>query len=300
MNAPVIDLYTPLLGYASLFPDGIHPNAQGAGIIAQTVAVYLMGVRVLPDFHRDGIVNLVDFACLARQWRAQEPSLDVAPPPAGDGVVGFADLAGLSRYWLTSPWLLAHWPLDEADGSVAVDKVGHFNGTLHGSPLWRPQGGRIGGALELDGVDDYLSTPCVLNPAAGPFTLVAWVTGARPGATILSQVDYAGVHEIWLGTDAVTGMLMTNINDNGRNIRPLTGSICVTDGLWHCIHLVWDGSYRSLYVDGQEAALDTRPLGSLKSASADLCFGARSDLDPATFWFGMIDDIHFYNHAVRP
>jgi acyl-CoA thioesterase-1 len=300
MNAPVIDLYTPLLGYASLFPDGIHPNAQGAGIIAQVVAVYLMGVRWLPDFHRDGIVNLVDFACLAQQWRSHEPSLDVAPPPAGDGIVSFADLAGLGRYWLTSPWLLADWPLDETGGSVAIDKIGHVSGTLHGSPLWRPQGGRFGGALELDGVDDYMSTPCVLNPAAGPFTVMVWIKGVRPGGVILSQMDYAGVHEIWLGTDAATGTLMTNINDNGRSIRTLASGVSVTDGLWHRVYLVWDGAYRSLYVDGHEPDRDTRALGTLKSATADLCFGVRSDLNPATFWLGMIDDIHFYSHAVRP
>jgi acyl-CoA thioesterase-1 len=299
MNAPVIDLYTPLEPFGSLFPDGIHPNAQGAGIIAQTVAVYLMGVRAFPDFHRDGIVNLVDFAFLARPWRSPEASLDVAPPPAGDGVVSFADLAALSRYWLSSPWLVAHWPLDEADSSVAVDKVGHFNGTLHGSPLWRPQAGRFGGALDLDGVDDYMSTSCVLNPAAGPLTVVAWIKGTRPGGAILSQVDRAGVHMIWLGADAATGAFWTNLTDNGRNIRTLTSSISITDGLWHCVYLVWDGSYRTLYVDGR-AAVDTKPLGSLRSTTADLCFGVRSDLDAATFWLGMIDDVHIYNHAVRP
>jgi len=33
----LIDLYTPLQGQSDLFPDGIHPNPKGAGIIAETV-----------------------------------------------------------------------------------------------------------------------------------------------------------------------------------------------------------------------------------------------------------------------
>lgn len=36
-NLPLIDLYTPLAGSPSLFVDGIHPNAQGAVIIADVV-----------------------------------------------------------------------------------------------------------------------------------------------------------------------------------------------------------------------------------------------------------------------
>jgi acyl-CoA thioesterase-1 len=299
-NVPVIDLYTALLGYGSLFPDGIHPNAEGAGVIARTVASFLMGARAMPDFYPDGIMNLVDFAALAQQWLAHEPAFDIAPPPNGDGIVSHAELAVLSRYWLSSPWLVAHWPLDETAGTVAVDTLGHFEGTVHGAAYWRPGEGRIGGALKLDGVDDYVSVGNVINPADGPFTVVAWIKGDRPGRVIVSQTDYTGVDQIWLGTDAATGGLMTTVNDNGRFLRTLTGSTTVTDNAWHRVGLTWDGSFRRLYVDGQETAVDTQKLGTLKSATAGFYFGVRSNLDHATSWSGLIDDIRFYNRAVRP
>jgi acyl-CoA thioesterase I len=35
--APTVDLYTPLSGRPDLFPDGIHPNAAGAALIAKTL-----------------------------------------------------------------------------------------------------------------------------------------------------------------------------------------------------------------------------------------------------------------------
>ncbi len=36
-NLPVIDLYSALSGKASLFPDQIHPNAEGAGLMAKAI-----------------------------------------------------------------------------------------------------------------------------------------------------------------------------------------------------------------------------------------------------------------------
>ncbi len=40
---PVIDLYTALSGKGNLFPDQIHPNAEGAGLMAKTIAKALTG-----------------------------------------------------------------------------------------------------------------------------------------------------------------------------------------------------------------------------------------------------------------
>jgi acyl-CoA thioesterase-1 len=298
-GVPVIDLYTALLNHGDLFPDGIHPNAEGAGVIAQTIAPYLLGERILPDFSHDGILNLIDFAMLAQQWLEHELSFDIAPP-SGDGVVSYPDLSALGKLWLTSPGLIAHWRLDETEGSVAADKLGHFEGTVHGSPIWRPHDGKIVGALEFDGADDYVSTGNVLNPADGSFTVFAWIKSVQPGRVILSQSDQSGASTIWLGTDATTGALMTTLTDGGPSTRPLASLMRVLDGAWHEIRLVWDGSYRYLYVDGRQAAMDTQKLGKLKPSSNGFFVGVGSNLDAATFWSGLIDDIRIYNVAVKP
>lgn len=49
-QVPVIDLYEALSGRDDLFPDDIHPNAEGAGIMAQTIYHSLTGKEspVLP------------------------------------------------------------------------------------------------------------------------------------------------------------------------------------------------------------------------------------------------------------
>ena len=47
-KVPVIDLYGPLSGKPELFPDQIHPDAEGAGLIAKEVYTALTGLQ-LPE-----------------------------------------------------------------------------------------------------------------------------------------------------------------------------------------------------------------------------------------------------------
>ena len=145
-----------------------------------------------------------------------------------------------------------------------------------------------------------MTTGNVLDPADGPFTVFAWIKSVQPGRAILSQSEQSGTSQIWLGTDAATGMLMTTLTDGGRFTRPLVSTACVTDGAWHEVRLVWDGSSRCLYVDGREAAADTRKLAKLRASTNGLFIGVGSDLSPATFWSGLIDDIRIYNRAIKP
>ena len=55
--------------------------------------------------------------------------------------------------------LIPRWKLDETEGSSAADSSGNnLVGTLVGNPQWQPSDGKFGGALKLDGVDDYVET----------------------------------------------------------------------------------------------------------------------------------------------
>lgn len=299
-DVSVIDLYTALLEAGGLFPDGIHPNAEGAGLMAQTIAPFLLGVRFLPDFNDDGVVDFLDYAHLASLWLAEDLALDVAPPPKGDGIIDWQDLGGLAAYWMTYPGLLAHWTLDETAGEMAADRLGRFEAVLHGAPVWRPADGRMGGAVELDGVDDYLSAGSVVNPAEGAFTVFAWVKGGRAGAAILSQSDDSGAGEVWLGTHAAAGALMTSLTDGSRITVPLVSDTPVTGESWHRVRLVWDGSRRYLYVDGGEVAADKRTLNNLRFSTAGFHIGAGKALESGSFWPGLIDDVRIYNRAVKP
>jgi hypothetical protein len=129
----------------------------------------------------------------------------------------------------------------------------------------------------------------------------AWIQGGAPEQVIISQTDGTGSGGTWLGMDAVSGCLMTGLVPPpvGRFVaQPLGSRSVITDGQWHHIGFVWDGSYRSLYVDGIEVAKDINALAPLKSANGDLFIGTSKTLEAGTFFSGLIDDIRIYNAVV--
>jgi len=252
------------------------------------------------DFNGDGIINIDDLVILIEHWGKKEPLYDIGPLPLGDGMVDEADLKVFMSHWgqeAYDPALIAHWKLDETEGAVAHDSAGANDATVLGDPVWQPKGGTVDGAIALDGVDDYLEAPFVLNPADGQFSVMAWIKDGAPGQVVLSQSGAVS----WLCTDSVEGCLMTELKSKGRgSAGPLLSQTVITDGNWHRIGLGWDGSYRYLYVDGIEVAKDTGPLSGLEVASGGLYFGAGSTLASGTFWSGLIDDVRIYNRTVHP
>ncbi len=190
--------------------------------------------------------------------------------------------------------MIAYWKLDEAEGIIAFDSAGDNHGTVIGAPLWQPTGGKLSGALLANGIDDYIATPFVVDPSKGPFSVFAWVKEGAPGQAILSQAGGAN----WLMASAPDGALMTELKGAGRTGKSLIFAVSVTDGVWHHVGLVWDGTSRILYVDDVEVARDTQT--SLAGSADGLLIGAGSALGDGTFFSGLIDDVRIYNRAVRP
>jgi len=182
-------------------------------------------------------------------------------------------------------------------GFIAYDSVGGKDGTVHGDPLWQPTGGQIDGALAFDGTDDYVSADFVLNPDERAFSVFAWVKGGAPGQIVISQT--AGVD--WLLADPSQGKLMTSLSRPAAGRFPppsLVSEFVITDGDWHRVGFVWDGSDRILYADDVQVARDTQP--GLGSSESGIHIGAGSSLDSSSFFSGLIDDVRIYDRAVIP
>jgi acyl-CoA thioesterase-1 len=284
----VLDLYTALGDAGDLFPDGIHPNAEGAKLMAEAIAPVSS-----PDLNSDGIVDAGDMSIVVDYWGENYRLCDIGPAPFGDNVIDVQDLVVLSEYLFEEPGLLAYWKLDETEGITVVDSAGDNDANTVGDPLWQPAGGMIDGAIQLDGVDDYIDTDFVLNPAEVSFSVFAWLKGGAGGQVALSQEG--GVD--WLGTD-MDGNLMTELKGTSRSAKALQSQINITDDDWHRIGLVRDGSLRTLYVDGIMVAEDTQD--GMASIENGLYIGTGRSIGAGTFWAGLIDDIRIYNRAVWP
>jgi hypothetical protein len=249
------------------------------------------------DFNGDGIVDSADMCIMVDHWGEDYALCDIGPMPWGDGIVDVQDLIVLAEYLFEDDRLVASWALDETEGDIAYDSTGENHGILNGNPTWQPTGGKSFGALEFDGIDDYVSTPYVLNPATGSFSAFAWINGGAPGDVIITQAGSNG--ETWLSTNPLDGKLMTGLGDTYFDV--LESESIIVDGQWHHIGLVYDMDvlHRRLYVDGAQVAEDATFVAPQLSNDG-LHIGASKDLDAASFFSGLIDDVRIYNRIVSP
>ncbi|MBL7189862.1 MAG: hypothetical protein ISS70_26330 [Phycisphaerae bacterium] len=264
---------------------------------ASAYDLWQVSIEPVVDLNGDGIVDAADMCIIVDHWGENYSLCDIGPTPLGDGIVDVQDLIVLAEHLfenVNDPTLIAHWALDEASGDVAYDSAGLNDGTVHGGAVWLPDTGKLNGALQLDGVDDYVSMGFVLNPAEGPFSVLVWVQGGAPGQAIISEPGGSD----WLSLDPLTGHLMTELRGGGRNSSVLVAETTVTDGNWYRIGFVWDGSHRLLCVDGVAVAEDMQDAS--KGQFSSLYIGTGRDVAPGTYFSGLIDDVRIYNRAVKP
>jgi len=257
------------------------------------LAMWQSSITPIVDLNVDGIVDSADMCIMVDHWGESYSLCDIGPMPWGDGIVDVQDLIVLAEHLFEEPGLIAYWMLDETEGDIAYDSARTNDASGLGDPVWQPEGGIVDGAIAFAGIDDYIDAPFVLNPVDGPFSVFAWVKGGAPGQVIVSQQGFAD----WLTVDA-DGNLMTELKCTGRSTGPLYSETVITDGQWHRIGLVWDGSNRTLYVDGVVVAEDTQP--SLEGSQMGLYIGTGKAMEPGTYFSGMIDDVRIYNRVVNP
>ena len=197
--------------------------------------------------------------------------------------------------------MLAWWKLDETGDREANDASGNSRtGKLIGSPTWKPSGGKVGGALEFDGVDDYIEIESKSGfDASGSVTVAAWIkinAFDKPWQAIVTKGDYAWRiqrnNEESTLEFACTGLSIPGGNQYGS----LYSTQALGTGRWYHVAGIYDGSKMSLYING---ALDAsqEASGSISRTDAPVLIGANADM-PDRFWNGMLDDVRVYNYAL--
>ena len=199
------------------------------------------------DFACSDGVDEEDLAMMAVEWMYDDDGSYYADGNF-DGLVDMSDFKVVSEHWKYEGQeidvdLAAWWKLDgdvsESQSSLAA--------VMNGEPEWVADGADYF-AIELDGVNDYLTSPFVIDPAGGAFSVFAWVKNGDACQVILSQSDTGVGSEagrMWLSVDG-SGVLKTAIREpGGRGLLSTVSEVC--DGQWHHVGLVFDGSLRKLY-----------------------------------------------------
>jgi hypothetical protein len=227
------------------------------------------------------------------------------PTPGGTGVI---TVGSLRLYPNVKP--VALWKLDDGDGTTAVDSSSNGNdGTLNGDPQWVT--GMINGALEFDGVDDYVDcgNPTVLDFGTGDFTVAAWIqtTSTQQQKTVYAKGgDNSGGIRYTLAMGEANDNKMTLTTDDDKSKKQAKGATIVNDGLWHHVVGMRYGNTSLVYVDGVlDGSVDLPEGYDLSGTSqANAYIGAIDGAsDPANvalekFFNGTIDDVHIYDWAL--
>lgn len=197
-----------------------------------------------------------------------------------------------------STGLVGWWKLDETGGTTAADSSGNGNnGTLvNMDPATDWVGGRIGGALEFDGYNDYVD--CGNNESldiTGAITLAVWVKTNDAGNSQYNyfvgkgDTSYAIQHQS-------SNQIEFFIYDSSswyNTWYPINTSF---NGTWHHLAGTYDGSILRLYVDGIEQ--DTKAhIGSIESTAYNVYIGENSQ-EHNCYYNGDIDDVRIYDRAL--
>jgi hypothetical protein len=192
--------------------------------------------------------------------------------------------------------LVAAYGFNEGAGSTTTDASGNANtGTLSGA-TWHA-GGRYGGALAFDGINDWVTVPdkSVLDLTSG-MTVEAWVYASSVGAwrTVLLKETTSGLSY---------GLYASNTSSRPSGwIRrtsdiDATGPSALSANTWVHLAATYNGSTLILYVNGAQVA--TKAItGAIVTSSGPLRIGGTAPW--GEYFAGRIDEVRIYNRALSP
>lgn len=177
----------------------------------------------------------------------------------------------------SEPGLLRYYPLTDGWGGIVRDGIVHAPAQLAGSPqrIVRALTGAANpagpGALELDGVCDYVALPMLRADLSGGFTIEAWVRcdGIQKDARIIELGCGESADFISLGRVGTTTNLMLEVR-RGTQASTLTAAGVLADGKWVHFAASCDAAGTlSIYVNGALTPA-TRSVGPQFAPSAGI------------------------------
>ncbi len=228
------------------------------------------------------------------------------------GVTDEAGNAMTSDYtwsFTTGSDVIAHYTFDEGDGSTANDSSGNGNdGTINGA-TWKT--GKEGGGLSFDGVNDYVTIPCMNN---GEVSVGAWfyknANDKRRNDAIFSGFRNNSNLQLRQGLEfrfpagvpnTLEFVLMTQDGSGTKTARTTRQNLLNAVGSWY--HAV--GTYNKttgqqrLYVNGELVNTVAHPAGNTVvplTFYPDMRIG-HSRVNNGYF-NGVIDDVRLYSRAI--
>ncbi len=199
------------------------------------------------------------------------------------------------------PDLHGWWRFDEGSGTTASDfsEYGN-NGTLQNGPVWAA--GKIGGALQFDGVDDFVQVPHHASlTASTEVTVMAWINTSRHGGPgtegwqgIIAKGNSPRSYSFYTESG---GGLHFSIGPGGAYVGTVSSTRVPLNEWVHVCAMVRGGQHQ-YYINGEDAG--TGGAGTVLPGAqdtADVVIGRTQEGATRSF-LGRIDDPRIYTRAL--
>jgi hypothetical protein len=250
------------------------------------------------DLDGDGLTESEE---LAIGTDPNNPDTDGDSFSDGDEVTAGTDpLDPASFPEVADPSLLVWYEFNANGGGTVPDSSvnGNDGSCTVGStcPAFVAGDGQPPGSYDFTGNGNYISLP---NESAFDFTtrfsVSLWMRSSTPVnwfAQLIGKGDSAWAIERQERTNTLS---FTTFAPSPHN---LAGSTNVFDGQWHHIAAVYDGTRKTLYVDGQ---VDAQALYSatLSTNNANVRLGFNSEFTQGQY-DGFLDDVRIFNRGLSP
>jgi hypothetical protein len=202
--------------------------------------------------------------------------------------------------------LVAHWQFDEGSGTIAYDSAGNNDGTIYGAQ-WTT--GIIGGALNFDGINDYVEVPNNESQQikTNQLTVMVWIKldediGNRQRRLICKQQPSGVYWTLWAlavcgnGYYVCTGNQVVFNDSNGS-----TYSVCLSPTnlalhKWYHIAVTDTAGVIRIYLNGQLDHSCEGGYGIPPNINAPILIGCTNP--PQLFFKDMVDDVMILDRAL--
>lgn len=188
-----------------------------------------------------------------------------------------------------------HLRLDEKTGTTTNDASGLSNNGTHsgGTVAFFARGlfnngltflNNNAARIQMDQEAQYDFTSGLT--LSGWWRVNSW---QNSGARLMAK----GTTAYYISQNAATGAL--TFYTQGLSDNTLNSTTNITDGRWHYISAVWDGSTKYLYIDGQ-IDVSEASTGTLNTNNSNLTIGEDSNTGSGTF-SAQVDEVKIYNYG---
>ncbi len=206
--------------------------------------------------------------------------------------------------------LVGYWSMNEGTGTSAGDASGNNNtGTLTNGPTW--VSGRLGQAVNFDGVNDYITmgdqSSLEINNNSlsfgGWFYINAYPAANNRMFLITKGTTGSYEYELTVSGYATNHLTGTVFNTAGGNYVTATSTTVPPLNTWFHVMAVWDKDAPSdavkLYYNGVLDGVSGAPNGTVihTTRTANFEIGRRGDNAEKTL-NGMADEVRVYNRAL--